>query len=154
MTSRELSNPYIIINLTFIVILLLLFLYFLIYSPESKYPVNSNYSVLTGKESISSGLSRSFSSALRFEFKEAKDHNPYGIRIFGFFFIQLVLRTIFVITALKTDKNTGLITLADVIISLSLFAVCFSPFIIEAFGKITGAWFIFIFIERYPKTIL
>ncbi|MBN2612788.1 MAG: hypothetical protein JXB00_14630 [Bacteroidales bacterium] len=136
MLPKKQLHPCLIINIIFIILIIAFFLYFIIYTPDSGYPVKSGYTSVTGKKSISTGLSRSLSSVARLELNEAKKYNPYGLQVFSFFFIQLILRIVAVIFILKPVSKPVLLTVFDAAITLVLFIICFSPFIIEAFGYI------------------
>lgn len=133
MNGRKLSNPYILINLVFICLIQCIFLYSGFFSVNKcSYPIHSDYSAITGKTSISSGLSRSFSEIVRLNFSKAKEYNPFGIRIFFFFIIQFLLRIFITLVLLKASSiNKNLIT-ADVTLSVILFIVLFWPFISES----------------------
>lgn len=125
-------RPYSILNLVFIVIILLVLLYSGIFSSDkANYPVKSAYTVMTGNESISSGLSSSFSEIMRLNFKRAHDYNPYGIRIFLFFLVQLFFRINFFIIAKKSSQIPALIIM-DIALSLGVFLITFWPFLVNA----------------------
>ena len=130
-----LANPYRSINIIFIGIILLIFLYSAIFSPEKeRYPIHSAHEFLTGTGSLSSGLSRGFSSIVRWKFDEAQNYNPLSLRIFMFFLIQLFLRIFFVFYSRNSAKSTlKYIIIPDCIISGVLFLVFFEPFWRELF---------------------
>jgi hypothetical protein len=97
--------------------------------PEREHPIPSGSELLTGKTSISTGLSRSFSAIVRFKFHEARELNPYGIRIFMFFLLQLLMRVsgFFIISKVNRKKFIR----ADIIVSVLLFIILFWPFLNE-----------------------
>ena len=116
---------------SFFIIFLVLF-YSAIFSPaKSNYPVQSAYTEITGNESISSGLSRSFSEIIRLDFRSAYDYNPYGIRIFLFFLLQLFLRINFLSIVKSRAPDLSLIIL-DIALSVGIFLIAFWPFLINA----------------------
>src|SRR5512133_1625777 len=95
-------------------IILLVMIYSLVFSPkENKFPVVCQHQLLTGKPCPTCGLSHSFSSMVRLQWKEAGEFNPFGIRIFLFFFIQFFLRLFFSIAQLKAPSRTRLILWTD-----------------------------------------
>jgi len=131
-------NNYWIVNLIFIGILVSIIVYSLLFSADGrKHPVPSGSEWLTGKSAPSTGLSRSFSEIVRFDFREARQYNPFGIRIFLFFFIQLVLRVSAIILMLWFHKILlRPLIIADVFLSVVFFSICFWPFIVLLFHQI------------------
>ena len=126
------KKPYLKINLIFSVIILLIFAYSLSFSAQKEnYPLPSFYSKISGKKSISSGLSKSFSELIRGNLKRAKEHNKYGPGIFVFFLVQFFLRIIFSYLYSSDFIIRNYIILSDSVISVILFIVCFWPFIIN-----------------------
>lgn len=125
-------KPYRIINLAFAAIILLAFLYAALHHPErSDYPIVSAYEAWTGESTISTGLSRSFSAIVRLDFSTAKNYNPYGLRIFTFFLIQLVFRvTLFLMSLRKGIVHYRMLIIADALQAVVLFIVCFLPFLV------------------------
>jgi hypothetical protein len=124
------DDPYRILNLVFIIIILLVIAYSIYYgTPGREHPIPSGSELLTGKTSISTGLSRSFSAIVRFRFHEARELNPYGIRIFMFFLLQLLMRVsgFFIISKVNRKKFIR----ADIIVSVLLFIILFWPFLNE-----------------------
>jgi hypothetical protein len=93
------------------------------------HPIPSGSELLTGNDSISTGLSRSFSSIVRFDFTEAREYNPYGIRIFLFFLVQFFMR-IGGCMLHRHPKRNMIITL-DIVLSIAMFFVFFQPFIVN-----------------------
>lgn len=135
--KKILTNPYLTINSLLAGFILLIFLYSAIFSPEkNNYPIHSSYKIITGNDSMSTGLSRGFSSIIRFRFEEALRYNPFSIRIFMFFLIQLLLR-IFFISYLRRSiyEDIRFIVIPDIVISIVLFVVFFEPFWREMFSN-------------------
>jgi uncharacterized membrane protein YhaH (DUF805 family) len=126
-----LKNDYLIINLIFIGIIILIIVYSFIFSAEGRnHPLPSGSELITGEVSASSGLSRSFSEIVRFNFREAKHYNSYGIRIFSFFAIQLLLRIAAILMTLHVNmKQRQVLILTDAVLSVLLLVVLFRPFI-------------------------
>jgi predicted transcriptional regulator len=124
-------SPYQCVNILLAVFILLIFIYSAVFSAErSNHPVPSSYKIITGQESSSTGLSRSFSSIVRFQFKKANEYNPWGIRIFLFFLIQLFLRIFFTISysSLLVKVGIRISVMLDCIISGVMLMVFFEPF--------------------------
>jgi hypothetical protein len=128
------ENPYILINLILVGTILCIFFYSAIFSPQkNNYPIFSVHDYLTGQNSISTGLSRGFSSIMRGHFNDALDFNRYSIRLFSFFFIQLIMRCIAIfLTWNKKKQFTKYINLSDVFLSIGMFVYFFFPFIVDA----------------------
>lgn len=138
--SQHLAKQnYKIINLSLAGIILVIFMYSGLYSPEeSKYPIPSFYTQITNKTSPSTGLSRSFSAIVRGNLTLAKIFNPYGIQIFLFFAFQFVFR---VFSFLLIKNQFSLIKpyiFADILLSGIGFYLAFKPlvfFTIELFQE-------------------
>jgi len=111
--------------------LLLVMLYALLFSPEKqRYPIPSGSLLFWDNPTISTGLSRSFSAAVRLDFTAAKNYNPFGIRIFLFFFAQLLIRLLALILVVHVpNKALHAMFWTDSIISVTLFLISFWPFI-------------------------
>ena len=125
-------DPYRIINIVFTGIIVSILLYSALISPNrNNYPVISFHDWFTGESSISSGLSHGFSSIVRGELKRANEFNPYSIRLFSFFILQLIMRlSIFFYLFRFKDKNKVYIAVADAIASSVMFIIFFYPFIV------------------------
>jgi hypothetical protein len=130
LSLRFRREPYLLINLIFTGVILLVFAYSGFFSPDKdNYPVVCIHEKLTGEPCASCGLSHSFSLILRGRISEAYDWNIYGIRIFLFFALQLVMRIVFSMFYLKyPDTHKQLITY-DIASSIIIFLICFLPFI-------------------------
>ena len=120
------------INLVFIGVILLVIAYSGIFDAEShKHPLPPG-SMIVGQEQpvASTGLSRSFSAIVRLQFSRARSYNPYGLRIFSFFMLQLLMRisVLLIIRYARMDIRHKLIP-ADIVLSVILFVVLFFPFI-------------------------
>ncbi|RLD34897.1 MAG: hypothetical protein DRI73_03280 [Bacteroidetes bacterium] len=119
-------HPYIILNLSFSGIILLIFLYAGIFSAQKDdHPVPSVYEEILYKKSPTSGLSHSFSEIIRGNFPSAKAWNKNGIPIFTFFLIQFLLRIISSYLIVSGKIQVRNLVWADSLISISLFLICF-----------------------------
>jgi len=124
------KEPYLIINIFFAGVILLIFAYSGIFSPvRDNYPVACIHEKLTGEPCISCGLSHSFSLIVRGRVDEAYQWNPYGMRIFLFFASQLVLRAAFSIFYLKYPDTRRQLIIVDCFGSGIIFLMAFWPFI-------------------------
>lgn len=120
--------PYPKINLIFAGIILCVFIYSGIFSPEKvNHPIPSGYTLLTGKATKSTGLSRAFSAIMQLEFNKALRYNEESLKVFSFFIVQLFFRFLFTLIYARW-KNRKVIT-ADIILSVLLFIYCFEGFI-------------------------
>ena len=128
--DRFRNEPYLLINFILAGVVILIFIYSGIFSPENNgYPVVCVHEKLTGEECVSCGLSHSFSLIIRGKISEAYDWNVYGLRVFIFFAAQLVMRIIFSIFYLKYPETNNQLITYDIAVSAMLFLVCFLPFI-------------------------
>ena len=135
--GRFRNEPYLIINIFFAGVILLIFAYSGIFSPEKdNFPVSCIHEDLTGQPCISCGLSHSFSLIVRGRFGEAYQWNIYGMRIFLFFAAQLILRIAFSIFYVKYADTRKQLIIADCIGSGIIFLIAFWPFIANIFKSI------------------
>jgi hypothetical protein len=127
---RSRKEPYLIINIIFAGVILLIFAYSGFFSPDKdNYPVTCIHEKLTGEPCVSCGLSHSFSLIVRGRIDEAYRWNHYGMRIFLFFAAQLILRTAFSVFYLKYRDTRKQLILVDCIGSGIIFIFAFWPFI-------------------------
>jgi len=132
-----LNEPYLIINIIFAGVILLIFLYSGFFSPDKdSYPVVCIQEKLTGEPSVSCGISHSFSLIVRGRIEEAYKWNHYGMRIFLFFALQLLMRAAFSIFYLKYADTRKQLILVDCIGSGIIFLVAFWPFIVRIVSDI------------------
>ena len=132
-----LNEPYLIINIIFAGVILLIFLYSGFFSPDKdSYPVVCIHEKLTGEPCVSCGLSHSFSLIVRGRIEEAYKWNHYGMRIFLFFALQLLMRAAFSIFYLKYADTRKQLILVDCIGSGIIFLVAFWPFIVRIVSDI------------------
>lgn len=125
------NEPYLIINIVFAGVILLIMAYSGIFSPEkNNYPVVCIHEKITGQPCVSCGLSHSFSLIIRGRIDEAYQWNRYGMRVFLFFAGQFFLRVIFSFFYLKYQSTRKQLILFDIGGSSILFIVTFMPFVI------------------------
>jgi hypothetical protein len=124
------NEPYLIVNIIFAGVILLIFAYSGFFSPyKDSYPVICIQEKLTGLPCVSCGLSHSFSLIVRGKIADAYTWNRYAMRIFLFFALQLVLRVAFSIFYLKYSDTRRQLIIVDIIGSGIIFLLAFWPFI-------------------------
>ena len=125
--SRE---PYLLINIILTGVILGILIYSGIFSPEKdSYPVVCFHEKLTGEPCASCGMSHSFSLILRGRISEASQANVYGMRLFLFFILQLVMRVAFSIFYIKNGKIGSQLITYDATGSVIMFLITFYPFL-------------------------
>jgi hypothetical protein len=124
------NEPYLIINIFFAGVIFLIIAYSGIFSPDkNNYPVTCIHEIITGKPCFSCGLSHSFSLIVRGRFNEAYQWNIYGMRVFLFFFSQLILRAVFSGYYIRFSDTRKQLIISDCIGSGLIFLIAFWPFI-------------------------
>jgi hypothetical protein len=130
-------EAYILINIILAGLILFIFAYSGLYSPSrDNYPVICIHEKLTGQPCVSCGLSHSFSLIVRGRFAEAAEWNIYGIRIFLFFFSQILMRLVFSFFYIRRPGYRRELVIYDIAGSLIIFLVSFWPFIRFIFSQI------------------
>jgi len=124
------KQPYQIINLILAGIFISIMFYSGFFSAEkNNHPIDCQVFENTRKPCPTCGISRSFSEIVRFNFDKALIYNKYSIKIFSFFFIELVLRLCFFIILYFNLIRLRIILISDIIISINLFLYCFKDII-------------------------
>ena len=124
------GEPYHIVNLCFAIIIVLIFVYSAVFSPEkNNYPVVCLHEKITGQPCFSCGLSHSFSLILQGKIGEANRWNRYGFRVFLFFAAQLVFRVNFTRLSIKYPDARKQLIIYDSFASLLIFVISFAPFV-------------------------
>jgi hypothetical protein len=124
------EDPYLIINIFFAGVILLIMAYSGFFSPDkNNYPVICLHEKLTGEPCFSCGLSHSFSLLVRGRICEAYQWNIYGMRVFIFFISQLFMRIVFSILYLRYPETRKQLILVDCIGSGLIFLISFWAFI-------------------------
>lgn len=100
---------------------------------KDNYPVVCIHEKLTGQPCVSCGLSHSFSLILRGRIKEASEWNIYGLRVFLFFALQLVMRVVFSFLYIKNPDTRRELIILDITGSILIFLISFWPFITSLF---------------------
>jgi hypothetical protein len=128
--KRLRDEPYLILNIFFAGVIILIIMYSGIFSPDKdSYPVVCMHQKLTGQPCFSCGLSHSFSLIVRGRISEAYLWNIYGMRVFLFFMAQLILRIVFSLYYLRTTTFRRQLIILDSVGSSIMFLVTFWPFI-------------------------
>jgi hypothetical protein len=125
--SKEQS--YHLINGIFVFIIVSVIVYSALFSGAS-HPIPALLTKVTGIVPPSKGLSQSFSEIVRGNIQNALLINPYSIRVFSFFAIQLALRVFFSILVRISSQKIQLIAITDTIISTAFFLWSFAPLIL------------------------
>jgi hypothetical protein len=128
--SEVRHEPYLIINIVFTGVILLIIAYSGFFSPEKdNYPVACIHEKLTGQPCFSCGLSHSFSLIVRGRIEEAYQWNQFGMQVFLFFVTQLMLRVVFSAFYVKYPGTRIQLIILDSVGSGLLFLIAFWPFI-------------------------
>ena len=128
------NKPYLIINIILAGVILLIFAYSGIFSPEKdNYPVVCIHEKLSGEPCVSCGLSHSFSLIIRGKISEAYEWNVYGLRIFLFFALQLVMRSAFSLFYIRYADMRKQLIIFDITGSAIIFLIAFYPYISRIF---------------------
>lgn len=131
------NESYLIINIFFAGVILLIIAYSGFFSPEkNNYPVICLHEKLTGLPCFSCGLSHSFSLIVRGRIDEAFQWNIYGVRAFLFFALQLILRVVFSIYYLLYPNTHKQLIIIDCIGSGIIFLLSFWPFLVNLISGI------------------
>jgi hypothetical protein len=132
-------EPYLKINIVFAGVIVLIFAYSGIFSPDkNNYPVVCIHEKITGVQCFSCGLTHSFSLIVRGRINEAYQWNPYGIRVFLFFFSQLLMRILFSVYYLNDKNRRQQLILYDIFGSIIIFLMAFYPFFRQLFSILVG----------------
>ena len=131
LSGIRLSNePYLFISMFFAGVILVVFAYSLIFSPDKdNYPVVCIHEKITGQPCISCGLSHSMSLIMKGKITEAAEWNTYGLRVFIFFASQLVLRIILSLYYIRFPSNRKWLIIMDSVGSGLMLLLTFWPFI-------------------------
>jgi hypothetical protein len=113
----------------------MIFLYSALFQ-EDNHPIPALLTEVTGEVPPSKGLSSSFSEIVRGNFDYAYVYNPYGIRVFSFFALQILLRLFFSIMIRLKFFGIKYVLLSDITLSIVLFAWCFAPLIAYTFRMV------------------
>jgi len=128
---RIFDEPYLVINIFFTGVIVLIIAYSCFFSPEKdNYPVQCIHEKITGKPCPSCGLSHSFSLILRGRIDEAYDWNGKGMTVFIFFVSQLIMRILFSWIFIRHQSVRKQLMMFDIIGSSVLFLITFTPFIV------------------------
>jgi len=120
-------NNYLKINFIFIGVIVLIITYSVVFSASHPHPIHSFYSTPV----ISTGLSRAFSEIVRLNFVAAKNYNPYSLKLFTFFLVQLLMRVVFSAIVLSKMVSLNTSVKVDILTSVLLFLFCYGKFIVD-----------------------
>ena len=126
---KFIKEPYFTINIVLTGVIMLVMIYSIVFSPDKDdYPVTCIHEKLTGEPCVSCGLSHSFSLILRGRFNEAYQWNVYGMRVFLFFALQLLMRIAFSLFYVRFTGTRKQLIIMDIIGSILLFLLAFRQF--------------------------
>ena len=130
--TRLKNEPYLIINIVFAGVIVLIMAYSGFFSPDkNNYPVVCIHEKLTGEPCVSCGLSHSMSLILRGRIEEAYDWNIYGMRVFLFFAAQLFMRILFSRMYIVYPELRKYLITYDIAGSVLMFTLTFWPYFIN-----------------------
>ena len=121
------------INIIFIILIMFIFLY-CFSSSYISFNIKSSCEGMPLRYCKSRGLTRAFSEILKLNFQKALEYNPYSVKIFLFFLVQLASR--FFINIKIELYNFKRILFLDVILSIAIFLFSFYNLIVIPFSSI------------------
>ncbi|HLN20379.1 MAG TPA: DUF2752 domain-containing protein [Bacteroidales bacterium] len=125
------NEPYLVINIFFAAIIIFVFIYSALFSPEkNNYPVVCIHEKITGIKCASCGLSHSFSLIIRGKISEALTWNENGLKVFIFFALQLVMRAGFSAIYVNAGYRKEKLIIIDSAISGAMFLFAFMPYMV------------------------
>ncbi|MDX2415762.1 MAG: DUF2752 domain-containing protein [Bacteroidales bacterium] len=123
-------SSYQLINIIIAGVIIAIFIYSGIFSStQNSYPIQCVHQQLTGMSCPSCGLSRSFSEIVRLDFQAAAEWNKYGMRVFLFFFFQLIMRLSNILYLRQASHNIKALSRFDIAISSLTFLLAFWQFL-------------------------
>jgi hypothetical protein len=126
------NQGYLIINWIFAGLILAIFIYSGIYSPEKKnHPIKCIHEELLGGKCPTCGMSRGFSAIVRGRISDAYQFQQNSISIFIFFAVQLMMRLSSIFLLAKSKISLKKLTSIDITISLLLFLFTFRNLIFQ-----------------------
>lgn len=118
------------INIILLIVLTGVLAYSAIFPPvPDTHPIPCIHEQLTGQPCPTCGLSRSFSSMIRLDFLRAEQWNPFGPRLFLFFFVQWIFRIAFLFLALRLRPYENPVIMTDIVLSAGIFFYAYIPLI-------------------------
>ncbi len=128
------NEPYLVINMAFALIIALILLYSLVFSPlRDNYPIPCIHERISGEKCPSCGISHSFSLIVRGRIAEAYTWNSRGMSVFLFFVAQPLLRISFSRSYMKNPDSRRQLIITDITGSSLMFLIAFMPFILFLF---------------------
>ncbi len=123
------SDSYLKINIILAGVVLIVMAYSGIFSPDrNNYPVVCMHEKILGIKCFSCGLSHSFSLIVRGRIAEAYRWNIYGMQVFLFFLLQLIMRVVFSLIYITRTEYRRQLIFYDVAGSIVIFLISFFPF--------------------------
>lgn len=124
------GDPYVIINSLLAVVLLAVFIYSAVFSPEKhNYPIQCIHELRTGEPCPTCGFSHAFSYLLRGDIEQARLWNENALPVFVFFALQLLYRLLTLIPGFIGPKRRKALIYDDITLSILFFTWAFIPVI-------------------------
>jgi hypothetical protein len=123
------TDSYLKINIILAGVVVIVMAYSGIFSPDTNnYPVVCIHEKILGIKCFSCGLSHSFSLIVRGRIAEAYTWNVYGMQVFLFFLLQLIMRVLFSLIYFTRTENRKQLIIYDAAGSIVIFLIAFYPF--------------------------
>ena len=127
-----LKQGYLLMNMFFVLMILFVFIYSGIYSPEkNNHPIKCIHEQLLGSKCPTCGMSRGFSAIVRGRIDDALTYQRNSVPVFIFFLLQLILRLVAIMLLLKSLVPLKIIANIDITVSLLLFLLTFKSLILQ-----------------------
>lgn len=125
------KSPYLLLNIIFGLIILIIFAYSAIYPPESdRHPIPCLYTLTTGENCSACGLSRGLSHMIRGQINAAAEMNIHSISVFLFFILQFLMRIGFSVALFKPNIPANSLLTADALLSVVILLFTFIPLLL------------------------
>lgn len=124
-------NAYFIVNLVFLILIGIGLTYSYFFYPNN-HPINCPIKQRSGKDCVSCGFSRAFSSYTHFQIQEGFNYNKKSMPVFLFFVFQFLYRALAVVLfGILHKKITSSVIKWDIVLSIISFLFAFLPLLIN-----------------------
>jgi len=124
------------INIAFLCLILLVFLYCYFVFQAKDAPVVCIHAKLLGRHCASCGLTRSFGALLHADAKRALILNYLSLKIFCFFALQLIARSAAIWLSYACKQISERLMIIDSLASLLLFLFCFKELVSQTYSMV------------------
>ncbi len=125
---------YYAVNISFLAVILAVFIYSALFSPDQDHPVQCAHVEYANAECPSCGLSEGFSHILRGNFTQARESNINTVPLFLFFVVQFFMRGFSSLLLYREAASKNAVLITDSLLSLLLFLLCFRHLLLSAFN--------------------